>query len=201
MPVPETRPSLLLRIRDHDDRQAWAEFVTLYRPVVCQLARRHGMQPADADDLAQQVLISISRAIERFDPENGQARFRTWLKTIARHAIINALTRGVPDRAVGGGDAMDLLHQQPAASQETQSLMLQYRREIFQVAASQIRDEFQPDTWQAFWNSVVLGQDVDQVAESLNRSRGCVYTSRSRVMKRLKEKVQELDLDQERTAP
>lgn len=197
MSAPETRPSLLLRIRDPRDGQAWAEFSSLYRPVVCSMARHYGMQPADADDLAQQVLIAISLAIERFDPERGQAKFRTWLKTIARHAIINALTRGAPDRAAGGSHVMNLLHQQPAAGQETQTLMIQYRREIFQVAAAQIQDEFQPETWQAFWKSVVLGHNVDQVAESMNRSRGSIYTSRSRVMKRLKEKVQELDLDQE----
>jgi RNA polymerase sigma-70 factor (ECF subfamily) len=93
---------------------------------------------------------------------------------------------------------MDLLHQQPAVSQETQTLTIQYRREIFQVAAAQIRDEFQPETWQAFWKSVVLGHSVDQVAESMSRSRGSVYTSRCRAIKRLKEKVQELDLEQER---
>jgi RNA polymerase sigma-70 factor (ECF subfamily) len=83
MPVPETRPSLLLRIRDPEDRRAWAGFSSLYRPVVCQLARHHGMQPAEADDLAQQVLISILVAIDRFDPDRSQATFRTWLKTIA----------------------------------------------------------------------------------------------------------------------
>ncbi|WP_147866401.1 RNA polymerase sigma factor [Stieleria maiorica] len=194
MSVPDTRPSLLMRIRDPRDRQAWTEFSALYRPVVCRMARQRGMQPADAEDLAQQVLLAISRAIEGFDVDNGRAKFRTWLKTIARRAIINALTRGVPDRAVGGSDVIDLLNQQPADDEQTQTLMMQYRREIFLVAASQIRDEFQPQTWQAFYSSVVLGHDVRQVAETLGRSCGSVYTARSRVMKRLKDKVQELDL-------
>lgn len=197
MSVPETRPSLLLRIRNPRDRQAWHEFSSLYRPVVCKMARHSGMQPADADDLAQQVLMAISHAIERFDPESGQAKFRTWLKTIAQRAIINALTRGSPDRAVGGSDVMNLLHQQPDSNDQTQTLMLQYRREIFLVAASQIRDEFEADTWQAFWDSVVVGNSVDEVARSLERSRGSVYTARSRVMKRLKDKVHELDLASE----
>jgi RNA polymerase sigma-70 factor (ECF subfamily) len=198
MSVPETRPSLLLRIRDPRDQQAWNDFSALYRPVVCRMARDRGMQPADAEDLAQQVLMSISHAIDGFDPDNAQAKFRTWLKTIARHAIINALTRGVPDRAAGGSEVMDRLHQQPAAGEETQTLSMQYRREIFLVAAAQIRGEFQAETWEAFWRSVVLDQSVQQVADAMNRSRGSVYTARSRVMKRLKETVQELDFVQER---
>ncbi|QDV88214.1 RNA polymerase sigma factor [Stieleria magnilauensis] len=190
-----------MRIRDPRDRQAWDEFSDLYRPVVCRMARHRGMQPADADDLAQQVLLAISRAIEGFTPDHGQAKFRTWLKTIARRAIINALSRSAPDLAIGGSDVLDLLNQQPAADEQTQTLLLQYRREIFLVAASQIREEFRGETWQAFWSSVVLGQDVQQVAESLNRSPGSVYTARSRVMKRLKDKVQELDLRREHDEP
>ncbi len=197
MTVPETRPSLLLRIRDPRDRQAWQDFSDLYRPVVCQMARHHGLQPADAEDLAQQVLIAISHAIERYEPENGQAKFRTWLKTIARRSIINALTRGFRDRGEGGSIALDLLHGQPDAGEQTQSLMMQYRREVFAVAAKQIREEFQADTWDAFWRSVVVGEPIDSVARALGRSKGSVYTARSRVMKRLKDKVRELDLGRE----
>ncbi|TWU08451.1 RNA polymerase sigma factor [Stieleria varia] len=197
MTTPETRPSLLLRIRDPQDRIAWAEFSALYRPVVCNMARHQGMQAADAEDLAQHVMLSVSRAIENFDPESGQARFGTWLKTIARRAIINALTRGFADRAAGGSDMMDWLHQQPECNQQTQTLMLQYRREVFAVAASQIRSEFSADTWDAFWQTVVQDQPVDSVAESLKRTRGSVYTARSRVMRRLREKVRELDLNSE----
>ena len=111
MSAPETRPSLLLRIRDRHDRHAWQEFVSLYRPVVCQMAINRGMQRADAEDLAQQVLMTISDAIDRFDPEDDRAKFRTWLKTIARRAIINALTRRAPDLASGGTEVMQLLDQ------------------------------------------------------------------------------------------
>lgn len=200
MPVPETRPSLLLRIRDPQDRQAWQEFASLYRPVVFQMACRYGLQKADAEDLTQQVLLAISRAIDGFEPDDERAKFRTWLKTIARRAIINALTRRAPDRGTGGSGMMELLNRQPDSNEKTRTLMIEYRREIFHVAARQIRDEFQEETWDAFWRSVVLDEPVEHVAESLRRSRGSVYTARSRVMKRLKEKVQELDLD-ERLSP
>ncbi len=195
MNEPETRASLLLRIRDPRDHEAWEEFASMYRPVVVNLACYRGMQAADAEDLAQQVLLALSQAIQRFelDPERG--RFRVWLKTIARRGIINALTRGVPDRGAGGSSMLELLNAQPASGQATESLSLDYRREIFSVAAEQIRGEFGADTWRAFWRSVVDGEPVDQVAEEMGRSRGSIYTARSRVMYRLKQKVQELDLN------
>ncbi|TWT54380.1 RNA polymerase sigma factor [Rubripirellula amarantea] len=194
MPDPETRASLLLKIRDPQDATAWREFSAMYRPVVERMAQLRGMQPADADDLAQQVLLAIANAIERFEPDDDRAKFRTWLRTIARRAIINAMTRGVPDRGAGGSEMIGLLHEQPAPDAMTETLDLEYRREIFRVAADQIRNDFHDDTWNAFWQTTVEGIDVDQVAKQLGRSRGSVYTARSRVMLRLKQKVQELDM-------
>ncbi|MGB7348085.1 MAG: sigma-70 family RNA polymerase sigma factor [Pirellulaceae bacterium] len=197
MSAPETRASLLLRIRDPQDRDAWREFSSLYRPIVLEMAKRRGMQNADAEDLAQHVLVAISQAIERFEPDNQRAKFRTWLATIARRAIINALTRGPVDRAAGGSGVMSLLNEQTAVNEQTQTLSLDYRRQIFVAAANKIRDEFQSDTWEAFWQSVVEGVTVDEVAKRMGRSRGSVYTARSRVMARLKEIVQELDVRDE----
>jgi RNA polymerase sigma-70 factor (ECF subfamily) len=54
MPDPETRASLLWRLRNPEDQDAWDQFAILYRPVVFQLAIHRGMRNADAEDLAQQ---------------------------------------------------------------------------------------------------------------------------------------------------
>jgi len=82
MTSPETRSSLLLRIRDADDRDAWDQFSEIYRPVICRVARLKGLQQADAEDLAQQVLLSVAGAIDRWQPDEGRAKFRTWLKRV-----------------------------------------------------------------------------------------------------------------------
>jgi len=60
---PETRTSLLVRIQSPHDGEAWREFVAIYRPVVYRLARRRGLQDADAEDLSQRVVIAVQRAI------------------------------------------------------------------------------------------------------------------------------------------
>jgi hypothetical protein len=60
--TPETRASLLIRVRDPADQAAWHEFVEIYRPVILRLARQKGMQEADADDVAQQVLVAVGKA-------------------------------------------------------------------------------------------------------------------------------------------
>jgi len=191
MNPPETRPSLLLRIRDPANHAAWDEFAAIYRPVICRMAGFRGMQEADAEDLAQQVLMAIAGAIERWEVDPERASFRTWLKRVANNAILNALTRGVPDRASGDDDIRWFLEQRPERDgPELDQLKTEFRRETFLRAARQIRDEFTDETWNSFWLTAVQGMEVEAVAREVGRTRGSVYASRSRVMKRLRQKVE-----------
>lgn len=193
MPAPDTRPSLLLRLRDPGNRQAWEEFVGLYQPIVLRMALRRGMQEADAEDLTQQVLIQLVGAIDGFEPDRNRGRFLTWLKTIAHRAIINAMTRTKADRSAGGTDAWLQLEQIALPESDVAEIEREYRREIFVCAAAQVRQEVGTDTWVGFWETVVMNRPVDEVAKEIGRTRGNIYTSRSRVLKRLKEKVEQLD--------
>lgn len=194
MLVPETRPSLILRVRDPNDADAWNQFATLYRPVILRLARRKGIQAADAEDLAQQVLLSVAGAIERWQPDQQRARFRTWLQTIVRNAILNAIQRRSPDQATGGdSDAERFEINQNARTNDDEALRDEYRRELFQQAAQQIREEFAEETWDSFWQTAVVGIDIDVLASQTSRTRGSIYASRSRVMKRLREAIEALE--------
>jgi len=191
---PETRPSLLVRLKDRGDREAWHEFTEIYQPVIFRLAQRKGMQHADAEDLTQSVLMAVSRAVERWEHDPQRARFRTWLHRVAHNAILNALTRGKPDRGSGDTGILSLLNKRPGKeSPDSDLLRLEYRREVFRWAARQIRDEFQPATWDAFWLSAVEGHGVDEVAQQLSKTPGSIYAARSRVIRRIREKVAELD--------
>ena len=48
---PETRDSLIAQVRDPLNREAWDQFASICRPVIYRLARRKGLQDADAQDL------------------------------------------------------------------------------------------------------------------------------------------------------
>ncbi len=194
MNPPETRHSLLLRVRDPSDDAAWAEFAAIYRPIICRFAVFRGLQETDAEDLAQQVLLAVSGAIKRWTPDPQRAKFRTWLRRIAENAILNALTRGIPDRSSGDDEIKAFLDLRPACSgPDSDFLKMEYRREVFTWAATQIREEFSQGTWKSFWLTAVEGIEVETAALKLGRTRGSVYASRSRVMKRLKQKVEEFD--------
>ena len=69
---PATRQSLIVKLRDPADSGAWSEFVALYEPLVYRLARRKGLQDADARDLCQEVFRAVAGAVDRWDPAPRQ---------------------------------------------------------------------------------------------------------------------------------
>src|SRR5207302_3382515 len=84
---PHTRPSLLVRLRDTADHEAWRQLVELYAPLVYRFLRRRGLQDADAADLTQEVLRAVAGAIDRFEYDSRRGSFRGWLFTVARNKL------------------------------------------------------------------------------------------------------------------
>ena len=192
---PETNASLIASIRDPGNAAAWKDFESIYRPVIFRIARAKGLQYADAFDLTQQVLVSISGSIDRYQTHEDGPPFRNWLSRITRNAILKAVTRKPPDQAGGGTGALDLLASIEDSDKETEAMIqLEYRREIFKCASERVRGEVQPTTWLVFELTVTQGKSIEQVANQLNLSVGNVYASRSRVMKKLKESVRQMEV-------
>lgn len=182
-----TRLSLIRRLHDPDDREAWLHFVEIYFPAIYRSLRAKGLQHADAEDAAQQVLWSVSRSLATRPYDPNRAKFRTWLETVIRNSAINALNRVPKDRGLGGGHALDEI---PDFSHSDEQLLLhEYRKQLFQLAAEQVRDGFGEATWQAFWRTAVLDQDIDLVADELGMQTGSVYAARSRVIKRIRNEI------------
>ena len=193
-PVPETRPSLLLRLRDAGDQQAWSLFWELYQPVILRLARRRGLQETDAHEVTQEVLLAVAGAIERWEADPARGAFRSWLNTIARNLVVNFLIKqGRHPRGSGDSDVYQWLLEQPAPEGELSALFdVETKRQMFLWAADQVREEFRETTWRAFWMTAVDDVSTNEVARELKMSVGSVYVARSRVMKRLREKVEEV---------
>jgi RNA polymerase sigma-70 factor (ECF subfamily) len=191
--VPETRESLLIRLGDAADEAAWREFLEIYRPVIYRLACRQGFQDADAEDLTQQALLAVAGAIGRWRKGERTGSFRAWLFRIMRNLMTNFVSRS-RWRSVGGTSFAELLKEQPIDDEPSRLLVEQeYQAELFRWAAGQVRSEFQPSHWDAFWRTTVGDESIAEVAENLSLSVGTVYTARSRIMARIKRKVRQFE--------
>lgn len=188
-----TRPSLLIRIRDSRDREAWGQFVEIYAPLIYKMARRRGLQDADACDLTQDVLRSVSGAIGRLDYDRRKGTFRSWLFTVTRNALNTFLEaqRRLP-RGSGDPAVHNWLEDQSGPGEDSAVWDREYQDRLLACAAEQVRSSFEEATWQAFWQTAVEGKPSKQVAASLGLTVGAVYIAKSRVLSRIKEHVARL---------
>ena len=191
--TPRTRPSLLLRLRDE---RAWAEFLILYEPLVLRLMRRRGLQESDARDTTQQVLLRISGAIERYQPDGAEASFRRWLFRVARNVVVTFLMRkSKQPESLDNQRLAELVETTLATSSESDLLDQEYRQQVLAWATEQVRREFRDTTWRAFVETNINGRPIAEVAAELNLSPGSVYVARSRIIARLRMKVDEFEAE------
>ena len=188
-----TRASLLVRLRDARDQDAWRQFVQVYAPLVYGFARKRGLQDADAADLMQEVLQSVAGAVGRLDYDPRRGSFRGWLYTITRNKVHNFLA-GRRHQVRGSGDTgahLRLEEQAGPADEDSGPWDQEYERRLFDWAAQRVRREFQDATWQAFWRTAVEGQGAKEAGAALGMSVGAVYVAKSRILARIKEEVQQ----------
>jgi RNA polymerase sigma-70 factor (ECF subfamily) len=177
--------SLLERLRQPADAEAWTRFVRLYTPLLCAWARRAGLRGQDAADLVQDVLLVLVQKLPdfRYDPHRS---FRAWLRTVTLNKWREgARRRGLPVQP-GGAAALDEVAAPDAAAlfEETE-----YRRHVVGRALQLIRDDFQPATWKAWCEHGLAGRPVDDVARELDVTPKAVYLAKARVLRRLREEL------------
>ena len=193
---PTTRPSLVRRLQGDRDERAWDEFSQIYEPVVLRLMRAQGLQDCDARDATQQVLLRISGAIDRYVPDGADASFRRWLFRIARNVVITFLTRQSKlPTVLNDQELVEVLDGSIADSAESQLFDAEYQQQILATAIEQVRREFKESTWQAFVETSINGRAIPDVARELKMSVGSVYVARSRIIARLRMKVEEFERD------
>lgn len=189
---PETRTSLLLQVQSAENAEAWETFVATYQPVIYRMARRRGMQDADARDVVQDVLMRVSDAIPRYEQKPG-IRFRNWLGRVAKNTILTTLTRAPQDVGKGGSVAEDIFAALPeGADIPTDELDVELMRETYHRAAALVRTEVNAETWEAFAKTAIRGMSCEDAAESLSKSVGTIYAARSRIFRRLSKQIQSI---------
>lgn len=189
-----TSVSLLARLQeDNNDQTAWQEFAGRYGPAIKGWCRHWRLQEADADDVAQQVLLKVAIQIRRFryDPERS---FRAWLKTLTRHAWSDfAADR---QRAVSGsGDSavLAVLHCEPARDDLETRLQEAFDVEMLQIASARVRQRLKPTTWDAFCLTALEGLSGAEAASRLGMQVAAVFMAKHNVQKMLQEEIQILE--------
>jgi RNA polymerase sigma-70 factor (ECF subfamily) len=179
--MPSTHGSLLDRLRETADTDAWVRFVRLYTPLLSNWASRSGVPEADAADLVQDVLTIVVQQMPAFQHDPRRS-FRAWLRTI----LVNRWRERLRKRQPATSHQLD---QVPAAPEPSLPDEAEDRRQLLRRALTLVQAEIAPAAWEAFRRTALLGQPGADVAAELNMTVNAVYIARSRVLQRLRQLV------------
>jgi RNA polymerase sigma-70 factor (ECF subfamily) len=179
-----TSVSLLRRLRQPSDQEAWRRFVHLYTPLLYYWARSVHLPEADAADLVQEVLLVLIEKMPSFGYD-AQRSFRGWLRTVALNKWRERCRRfsngpqpsDMPLSDIAISDQIDVFAER------------EYCQWLVRQALEIMQDDFEPTTWKACWETTVSGRRAAEVAAELGISVDVVYSAKSRVLRRLREEL------------
>lgn len=190
--TPLTRMSLIGLLQEDGasaaQSEAQAEFFTIYHPVVHGWCLMGGLQPADADDVSQDVTWKLFRGVRSYKPEKG--RFRHWLRAVVSRAVIDcARCRGRLPRAASDAQLQTLASAAGVSTlQDEVDRACDEDQRLAQAVVARVRARVQPQTWDVFYRCKVLGTETAaQVAASLGVSANSVNVAINRIQAMLRE--------------
>lgn len=192
-----TSVTLLVRLRDLEDQEAWEEFVERYAPQVFHWCRQNYLQDSDARDVTQEVLSKLVIAMRQFEYQPERGSFRSWLRVVTRNTVRD-LGRRWEQRLRGSGETHvhEFLHRicdDDSLDGLADSIESRFNQEVLAEAEQRVRNRVQPKTWEAYQRTAVQQQPARQVAEALQMPVSEVYVAKSRVLKHLRQEVESLD--------
>lgn len=193
--APVTSVALLCRLGNLSDADAWGRFVHLYGPQIIDWCRVHGLQDSDSRDVAQEVLLQISKRIGRFEYDSTKS-FRGWLRAVVHSAWCDWVERQRPwDRGAGDTDVSVKLAHVATGDALVDRVTEEYERELMRIAMDRVRKRVQPQTWEAFRLLALEGLDGKQAADILHMKIGSAFAAKSKVQRMVREEVQVLDCE------
>jgi RNA polymerase sigma factor (sigma-70 family) len=184
----KTSQSLLCRLRDWRDHQAWITLVKRYDALIQATCRRSGLEPDAAEEVGQRVLCKLAPRLRDFVYDPART-FRGWLRQLVRRQAIDYQRQNARAvRARGNGD-QQWLEQIAAPSGESESESTSKERLLKEMAAGvegAVRAQISPESWQAFWLIEIAGLSTKEAADRLGKSFAATYMAAQRTGRRLR---------------
>lgn len=183
-----TPVSLLQRLREPNQAEAWERFTELYTPLLYYWTRRLGLQAQDAADLVQDVFTVLVRKLPEFQYDQHKS-FRSWLRAVILNRWRDRQRRRTELPLANEDEAFADLAAPDHADLISEA---DYHQNLIRRALQIMQADFQPATWQACWQYVVEERPPEEVASNLGISVGAVYVAKSRVLRRLRQELEGL---------
>ncbi|HEY8901456.1 MAG TPA: sigma-70 family RNA polymerase sigma factor [Chthoniobacterales bacterium] len=196
-PFLATRRSLVERLANRSDQRTWQEFFDTYWKLIYSVARKSGLSDAEAQDVVQETIITVSKKIDtlRYDPSIGS--FKGWLLHMTRWRIADQFRHREPAPAVplARDDTRRTapIDRVPDGFDIDATWDAEWRSHLLEAAMDRVRRRVDPKQFQIFDCYVVREWPAQKVASQLRVSIAQVYLARHRISTLVRREVEALE--------
>jgi len=186
----ETSLTLLQQVQANQ-AEAWDRLVDLYAPLVRYWCRRSQLNDEDVAEIFQETFRAVATHIQNFRHERKDDSFRGWLRTITTNKIRDHFRR-IDGQAIAEGGSVGQMKiaeiSDPLTEDEENSEQDILRASVHKML-EMVRGDFEPRTWEAFWQCQVEGRGTDEIGLELQMTPAAVRKAKYRVLRRLREEL------------
>jgi RNA polymerase sigma factor (sigma-70 family) len=191
-----TSETLLRRVRNRDDQEAWQIFFDTYSALIYHTALKAGLTEAEAKDVLQETLLGLSKALPHFEYHRDNGSFKSWLLKLTSWKISRELRRRLP----GGAKEMRRSTETSTLGRipDPTSLDLearwdeQWKENLLEAASLRIRKKADPAMFQMFDLSTSKGWSIDKISQKFVVSPDTVYLAKHRIGRLIADEVKHL---------
>lgn len=195
-----TRQSLLTRLKHWDDQEGWQEFFDTYWRLIYGVARKAGLNDAEAQEVVQASVITVAKKMKsgafKYDPKRGS--FKAWLLTLTQWRISDQFRNRQrqaerhPDLEAKT-DLMEAVPDDAAEERLSQVWDAEWQNNLLHVALERIKPRISSRTFQIFQLHVRKDWPVEKVMKTLGVGKAQVYLARHRIAAMLKKELAKLE--------
>lgn len=196
-----TRRSLLTRLHNWDDNEGWKEFFDTYWKLIYNTAIKAGLRDAEAQEVVQETVLAVSKAMRKFKYDPAVGPFKGWLLKTTRWKILDHLNRvrkkdvsspKPPDREPRSTATLERIPD-PASLDFDAAWDTDWRANLLDAAMERVKKRVRPKTFQLFELRVIKDWPVAKIARTLGVSSVEVHLARHRVSRLIQKEARRLE--------
>lgn len=182
-----TNASLLVRVRDPANVDAWREFENRYAQLIRSYCRRRNLDPADSDDVSQLVWSKLAKGLRDFSYDPAKGKFRGYLYTVVRSAISRQFAHRQND-ATWLAEHRDLANLVSEDGNHDDAWEREWTDHHFRLAFATIEQTFDSQSV-AIFQRLLAGESADRIATDFTMTTAAVNQAKHRIRGRMKELI------------
>ncbi|PYJ55603.1 MAG: RNA polymerase subunit sigma [Verrucomicrobia bacterium] len=192
-----TRASLLGRLKDWKDEASWKVFFETYWKLIYNAAIKAGLTDAEAQDVVQETVISVSKSMPSFEYDAVGGSFKSWLLKLTAWRIVDQKRRRDVRPAQRRSDSTTRTATveriaDPAESDLEAIWNEEWEKNLMNAAIERVKRAVDAKQYQIFDLYVLKNWPAGKVASTLKVNQGRVYLAKHRIGTMIRNEIKHL---------